>query len=58
MNLKTLTPEELLALATIVGCFMLLALGKSEETAKTVILTLTGYLFGQRFKKPEEGGAK
>lgn len=42
--------KDLATLVTIIGCFILMAFGK-DSVVTSVLLTVTGYMFGQHANK-------
>ncbi len=43
--------EDISALVTIVGCFVLMAMGIKTDVMTGVLLTATGFMFGKHSKK-------
>lgn len=47
---KKFDPEDWIALATLVGCMVLIGF-KRDGTVASVFLTVTGYMFGRHSRK-------
>jgi len=45
--MEKIQPDDVIAFVTIVGCFILMALGR-DGVITSVLLTTTGFLFGRK----------
>lgn len=44
--------EDISALVTIIGCFVLIGMGVEANVMTGILLTVTGFLFGKHSTKP------
>lgn len=51
--IKDIRPADVIAVVTIVGCLVLICLGKNDPVVMTVLLTVVGFYFGRVSAKGE-----